>query len=207
MASPFALTLFLFLSLQAPGDRLFARAGATLRDGSSPAAHVLRTLQPGDEFAEGDNPSADEQADEELTGQRRHTTDLPVQTVDVPSQRVFSGFVAKSKVTADAPAPGARIATLHRATAEALTALESRQQPFADLRNQIYAWRKTATDDARQQAQVQLLADKLARFMETEITPHALDIEDWLSELRELQDPKTGSLTQRYRKVGAAFKP
>ncbi len=56
-------------------------------------------------------------------------------------------------------------------------------------------------------AQAQALSDQLARYMEVEITPRAMDAQDFLGELKELGDERVGPLTRRFDKAAQSFRP
>jgi hypothetical protein len=193
--------IFLTLMLQAPGDRLFAVKSIGLLRAPRQDAPIARLLKPGDELAELDPPT------DELTGRGLPPGWCLVETVDVPSSRSFSGFVLRNEVTAEPLPVSRRTALLRQALDEALAALESREKPFGDLRGQVLAWRARLGHDANAPAQVQALSDQLARYMETEITPRAMDAQDFLGELRELGDPHLGPLSRRFDKAAAAFRP
>ena len=163
--------LFLTLMLQAPGDRLFAVKAVGLLRAPRQDAPIARLLKPGDELAELDPPT------DELTGRgmprgwspgrdRRRPLGLD------PSKALCRG----TEVAADPLPSGRRTALLaEQALDETLTALESREKPFGDLRGQVLAWRARLGNDPSAPAQVQALSDQLARYMETEITPRAMD--------------------------------
>jgi hypothetical protein len=193
--------LLLLLALQAPGDRLFTVGPAELRAAPQVQAAIVRQLRPGDELAELHAPV------DELTGRGIPPGWCQVQTVDVPSGRSFGGFVQRKDVSLDPPAPQRRSAVLTKALQDALSGLEAREKPFADLRGQVLAWRARLGHDAAAPAQVQTLSDRLARYMESEVTPRAMDAEDFIAELRELDDPGLGPLARRFGKAGAAFRP
>jgi hypothetical protein len=194
-------TLLLLLALQAPGDRWFVLDATELRAVPQTRAAPVRTLRPGDELAELDPPT------DELTGRGLPRGWCLAQTIDVPSGRSFSGFLQLKDLSLDPPAPERRSATLRQALEQALTDLEAREKPFADLRGQVLAWRARLRQDAAAPAQVQALSDRLARYMETEITPRAMDAEDFLGELRELGDPAMSHLEHRFEKAAATFRP
>ncbi len=193
--------IFLTLLLQAPGDRVFASRQVGLLRAPRQGAPPVRMLRPGDELAELDPPT------DELTGRGVPTGWALVETVDVPSGRSFSGYLPRADVAADPLPASRRIAILHEALEEALGALEAREKPFSDLRGQVLAWRARLGHDPAAPAQVQALSDQLARYMEAEITPRAMDAQDFLGELRELGDPKLAPLTRRFDRAAAAFKP
>ncbi len=198
---PHALTLAAALTLGAPGDRLFAKRSTLLWRQPSASAAPVRGLLTGDELVEGELP------DDELRHTRRPAGWVPVQTVDVPSERSFLGWVQASEVTDTPPLPERRTAILHQALAQALDELEQRQKPFADLRDQVYAWREKSKTDPRAAAEVQRLANQLARYMEAEVSPRALDIQDALSELKDLRDPSQAFYASRFSKLALAFQP
>ena len=196
------------LALAAPGDRVFAVGGAQLLRAPTAAAPLVRPLREGDELIEVDPP------EQQFVLSRAPVGWHPVQTVDVPSQRTFAGWVDDRHLDPRIPLPARRIAVLHQFADRALEELEARQKPFRDLRDQIYAWRAKA--DAPQvpaptaeaaTAQVRQLSDRLAAFMETEVTPRALDLEDLLSELKELEDPRASRVAARLGKAAQVFKP
>jgi hypothetical protein len=194
-----ALVSLLFAS--GPGDRVFAKAGALVLREPADAAPPVRGLLPGDELIWV------ELSDDDLVHHKSPAGWIPVQTVDVPSQRSFHGWVAARSVGDEPLAPEKRIAILHQALDEALTEIAARQKPFADLRGQVLAWREKAKTDASAGAEVQRLANQLARYMETEVTPRALDIQDALEELRSLQDPKLDPIAARFGKLAKSFQP
>jgi hypothetical protein len=193
--------ILLTLMLQAPGDRLFAVKPIGLLRAPRQDAPVTRLLKPGDELAELDPPT------DELTGRGMPPGWCLVETVDVPSGRSFSGFVLRNGVAADPLPAGRRTALLRQALDETLGALETREKPFGDLRGQVLAWRARLGHDDNAPAQVQALADQLARYMETEITPRAMDAQDFLGELRELGDAHLGPFSRRFDKAAQSFKP
>jgi hypothetical protein len=198
-------TLFTLLLLAGPGDRVFAKPGAVLLRQPSDAAPPVRGLLPGDELVWMDIDQSDE-----LVQHKIPPGFVPVQTVDVPSERSFHGWVAARLLSDTPPAPAKRIATLHAALDEALSELAARQKPFADLRSQVLAWRdkaKTEGPDGEAAVQTQKLANQLAGYMEAEVTPRALDIQDALDELKVLQDPRLGPLAARFGKLALGFQP
>jgi len=193
--------IFLTLLLQAPGDRVFVSRPIGLLKAPRQDAPPVRVLRPGDELAELDPPT------DELTGRGVPSSWCLAETVDVPSGRSFSGYISCSDVAADPLPASRRVAILHDALDQALGGLEARQKPFGDLRGQILAWRARIGHDPSAPDQVQALSDQLARYMEAEITPRAMDAQDFLGELRELGDPRLGPLSRRFDKAAAAFRP
>jgi hypothetical protein len=193
--------IFLLLALQAPGDRLFAVRAIELRAAPRADALSVRALEPGDELAELDPPS------DELTGRGLPVGWCTVQTVDVPSGRSYSGYVPRSEVSLEPLPESRRIAILRTALDQVLSGLESRERAFGDLRGQVLTWRARLGHDAAAPAQVQTLSEQLARYMEAEISPRAMDAQDLLGELHELGDPRLAPLARRFGKAAAAFRP
>jgi hypothetical protein len=193
--------IFLTLLLQAPGDRVFASRPIGLLRVPRQDAPAVRTLRAGDELAELDPPT------DELTGRGVPPSWALVETVDVPSGRSFSGYVRRADVAADPLPASRRMALLREAVEEALAGLEARQKPFSDLRGQVLDWRARLGHDPGAAFQVQALSEQLARYMEAEITPRAMDAQDFLGELRELGDPRVGALTRRFDRAAQTFRP
>lgn len=198
-------TLLTLLLMAGPGDRVFAKPGAVLLRQPSDSAPPVRGLLPGDELVWMDVDQSDE-----LVQHRIPPGFVPVQTVDAPSERSFHGWVAARLLSETPLSPERRIAILHTAMDEALAELSARQKPFADLRDQVLAWRdkaKAEGPDGQAAAQTQKLANQLAHYMEAEVTPRALDIQDAIEELKTLQDPKLGPLAARFGKLALGFQP
>jgi hypothetical protein len=193
--------LFLTMLFGAPGDRLFAGKPSELLQEPRRDASAVRRLAPGDELAELDSPA------DELTGRGLPPGWCLVQTVDVPSGRSFEGYVQRAQFTGEPLPASRRIAVLRQALEEALGGLESREKAFADLRDQVLTWRARLGHDAAAPAQVQGLSDRLARYMEAEISPRAMDAQDFLGELRELGDPRLGASIRRFEKAASLFRP
>jgi hypothetical protein len=193
--------IFLTLLLQSPGDRVFASRPTGLLRAPRQDAPPVRMLKPGDELAELDPPT------DELTGRGVPHGWCLVETVDVPSGRSFSGYLSCGDVAGDPLPASRRMALLRDALDQALGGLEARQKPFGDLRGQILAWRARLGHDPSAAGQVQALSDRLARYMEAEITPRAMDAQDFLGELRELGDPRLAPLSRRFERAAAAFRP
>jgi hypothetical protein len=196
-----AATCAALLALASPGDRLFAKKATLLVRQPSMNAPPIRGLLAGDELVEGEVP------EDELRHTRVPVGWVPVQTVDVPSERSYLGWVKATEVTSTPPLPERRTATLHQALTQALDELEQRQKPFADLRDQVLAWREKAKTDTAAQAEVQKLANQLAHYMEAEVTPRAMDIQDALAELKELGDPSQSVYAVRFGKLALGFQP
>ena len=188
--------------LSAPGDRFYAaEATALLREPHSQAA-VVRLLRAGDELVEIDPPN-----DDELTGRRLAREWCAAQTVDVPSGRSFTGYLPRKEMSADPLPPARRAAELGSALDQILATLEGREKAFVDLRDQVLAWRKRGETDPSARAEAGRLSERLASYMETQITPMALDAQDLLGELRELEDPRAQALGKRYERAARIFRP
>jgi hypothetical protein len=195
------LALLLTVALAAPGDRHFARGPTLLFRGPSESAPPVRGLLEGDELIELDPP------EDELVPRKPPAGWVVVQTVDVPSERSFRGWVQLRALGSEPLGPTRRTAVLHRALDQALDELAQRSKPFADLRGQVLAWREKAKADPSAADEMQKLANQLAHYMETEVTPRALDIQDALAELKELDDPKAPPLAARFAKLALGFQP
>src|ERR1700722_20292735 len=93
--APVLAALAALLSV-APGDRLFARSETLLLQASSERAQPVRALLPGDEIVWLEVP------DDDLLGRKPPAGWILVQTVDVPSERSFKGWVP-FRAMGDAP--------------------------------------------------------------------------------------------------------
>lgn len=195
------IALVATLLLQNPGDRVFARDGALLRRAPALTAEVVWQLRPGDELVELDPP------EDELTGKRPPAGFRLVQTVDVPSGRTHDGWAIDRELNPEPLPDPRRIGVLHQSIGRSLSELEGRVGPFADLRAQMAVWRKKAGSDPTALPQLKAVADQLARYMELEIVPRAMDIEDGCAELKELQDPKLAPLQARFSRLAPHFQP
>jgi hypothetical protein len=186
-----ALTLLQLLAQPAAareGDRVFAAAACTLRATASEHGAPVRSLLAGDELV----VAGQEDPDEFHSG-RRTPGWLALSTIDGPSGRLFAGFLPAEAVRTVPPDERARDAALQKAIEADLTYLEARRARFGTLKDQaLHAPNATAA---------------LAHYMETEVTPRALDVEDRLAELR-LTDPVVAAAeSARFEKLARVFRP
>jgi len=188
-----ALAATLLLTQPAPareGDRVFAAAACTLRATASEHGAPVRALLAGDELV----VTSQEEPDEFHSG-RPTAGWLALSTIDGPSGRLFGGFLPFAAVRTVPPDEKARLATLKRAIDADLSALESRRARFGVLKDQALRAPDAASTGA------------LARYMDTEITPRALDVEDRLAELRLIDETAADAASARFEKLGNAFRP
>jgi hypothetical protein len=177
------------------GDRSFLRQAAMLRREPNDKAASVTDLLPGDEVAvqePEDNAFHDPPADW-----------LLVTTTEVPSHRLFSGWIRISLLTPDPPKEAARLALLRQVVEQRLDELAARKGAFATLRDQAIHWRGIANGER----QARQLSDQLAQYMSLEITPRALEVIDRLDELRGLDEPRALALGKRLDELSKGFQP
>jgi DICT domain-containing protein len=97
----------------------------------------------------------------------------------------------------------ARASLLRQTVEQRLAELEAREPAFAALKDQAMHWRGIPNSERQSQE----LAAKLAKYMEAEITPRALDAIDRLDQLRALADPHAAALSKQLDDLSKGFQP
>ncbi len=178
----------------AEGDRVYARAAAVLRRAPDEASPAVRALLPGDELAV---QAFEDELHDPPAGW------LPVATTEVPSHRLFAGFLREAELAGEPPADFVRARALRDRIERGLAELEARAPAFATLKDQATHWKTVPHGEAQGAA----LARRLASYMSEEITPRALDVLDRLDELRALADPHAAALGKRLEEISKSFRP
>ncbi|MHB1845958.1 MAG: hypothetical protein ACYCWW_14125 [Deltaproteobacteria bacterium] len=179
----------------APGDRVYSRASAFIRAAPRSDAPSVHPLLPGDELAV--EPAPEDGLHAFPAGW------LAVATPEVPSKRAAAGYLRAAEVMADEPPPVRRRGILRDAIERRLGELSDRRAAFATLKDQAIHWRTVPGG----QAEGARLSQRLADYMASEVTPRALDVIDWLAELRALGDPAAPRLGQRLEELSKGFRP
>jgi hypothetical protein len=177
------------------GDRTFLRTAEVLRKEPSEKSPPVARLLDGDEVAVQE-PEVDAFHDPPQDW-------VLVSTTEVASHRLFTGWIRPEELTPDPPKPEARVSQLRRVVDQRLAELEAREPAFATLKDQAMHWRSVPNGER----QAQELANKLASYMEAEVTPRALDAIDRLDELRALNDPRAPLLARKLEELAKGFKP
>jgi hypothetical protein len=177
------------------GDRSYLRATATLRKEPDEKSAAVAELLAGDEVAV--------QEPEENPFHDPPTDWVPVATTEVPSHRLFSGWVRVDQLAADPPKDFERAALLRQFVEERLAELDARRPAFAALKDQAVHWRTVANGER----QARELGNKLAAYMADEVTPRALDAIDRLDQLRALAEPHAGALSKKLDELSKGFQP
>ncbi len=177
------------------GDRSYLREAATLRKEPNDKAAAVAALLAGDEVAiqePEENPFHDPPTDW-----------VAVATTEVPSHRLFSGWVRVDQLTPDAPKDFERAALLRQFVEQRLVELDARRPAFGALKDQAVHWRTVANGERESRE----LSAKLAQYMADEITPRALDVIDRLDQLRTLAEPHAGALSRKLDELSKGFQP
>ncbi len=177
------------------GDRSYLREAATLRAEPREKSAAVATLLAGDEVAI--------QEPEENAFHDPPTDWVPVATTEVPSHRLFAGWIRVDQLSADPPQEVTRAALLRQTVEQRLAELEARRPAFATLKEQAVHWRGVPNSERESRE----LATKLAKYMADEITPRALDASDRLDQLRALAEPHAPALGKRLEELSKSFQP
>ncbi|MHB8419635.1 MAG: hypothetical protein ACYDCL_16280 [Myxococcales bacterium] len=176
------------------GDRVYAKAAVALRQGPSDTAPAVCPLLPGDELAV---QAIDDDLSDPPAGW------LPVATTEVPSRRLFTGWLREGDLSAQPPSDVVRARALRFDVEARLAELAARAPAFAALEGQAMHWKTVPGGEAQSEA----LAHRLASYMSEEVTPLALDAIDRLEQMREIAEPHAAALAKRLDEISKSFRP
>ena len=177
------------------GDRSYLREAATLRKEPDDKSAAVTALLAGDEVAI--------QEVEDNAFHDPPTDWVPVATTEVPSHRLFSGWIRVDQLSADPPNDVARASLLRGFVEQRLAELDARRPAFAALKDQAVHWHAVPNGERQSRE----LSAKLAQYMADEITPRALDTIDRLEELRALAEPHAWALSKKLDELSKGFQP